>query len=90
MRIVNRAEFISMPAGTVFAKYEPCFFEHLQIKGESIIFENGDDYMYQDIVDATNHIGTADMYDVEYTQGSHIDNRRACIRAALTAAIGEK
>ena len=30
----------------------------------------------------------ADMYDVEYTQGSHIDNRRACIRAALTAAIG--
>lgn len=32
----------------------------------------------------------ADMYDVEYTQGSHIDNRRACIRAALTAAIGRE
>jgi len=24
----------------------------------------------------------ADMYDVEYTQGSHIDNRRACIKSS--------
>ncbi len=36
MKIVDRKTFLAMPPGTLFAKYEPCNFDVLQIKGESI------------------------------------------------------
>lgn len=36
MKIVNRQQFLEMPSGTVFAKYEPCVFGDLMIKGESL------------------------------------------------------
>lgn len=36
MRIVNRQTFLALPAGTVYAKYAPCWLESLHIKGESI------------------------------------------------------
>lgn len=32
----------------------------------------------------------ADMYDVEYIDGNNRDNRRACIKAALQAALEAK
>lgn len=32
MRIVDRQTFLGLPAGTVFAKYQPCAFDELQIK----------------------------------------------------------
>lgn len=32
MRIVDRKTFLALPAGTVYAKYEPCVFEELEIK----------------------------------------------------------
>lgn len=49
MKIVDRKMFIAMPEGVVFAKYEPCNFGDLCIKGESITWENGNDFYYQDI-----------------------------------------
>jgi hypothetical protein len=35
MKIVNRETFLNMPPNTVFAKYKPCFFDELCIKGET-------------------------------------------------------
>lgn len=48
MKIVDRKTFLAMPAGTVFAKYQPCYFEGLEIKGDSL----SNDYCFQQIVDA--------------------------------------
>lgn len=45
MRIVDRATFLALPPNTVFRKYSPCFFEDLEIKGETWT----DDYIYTDI-----------------------------------------
>jgi len=39
MKIVDRATFLAMPEGTVFAKYKPCVFEEWQIKGETGPFD---------------------------------------------------
>lgn len=36
MRIVRRKEFLRMPAGTVFQKYEPVNVQDMSIKGESL------------------------------------------------------
>jgi len=36
MLIVDRKTFMAMPAGTVFAKYEPCNFGELTIKEDTI------------------------------------------------------
>lgn len=49
MKIVNRETFLAMPPGTVFAKYEPCCFEALEIKAQTLA---SNDYCYQDIVSA--------------------------------------
>jgi hypothetical protein len=35
MRIVNRADFLALPAGTLFSDYSPGGFECISIKGES-------------------------------------------------------
>lgn len=35
MRIVNRKEFLALPSMTLYSKYAPCYFEDLQIKGET-------------------------------------------------------
>jgi hypothetical protein len=50
MKIINLDQFIALPAGTVFAKYKPCYFEDLCIKGDSILETK--DFFYQDIVGA--------------------------------------
>jgi hypothetical protein len=36
MKIVNRAAFLAMPAGTVFQKYSPCVFGDIEIKGDTL------------------------------------------------------
>lgn len=43
MRIVNRKDFLALPVGTIFSKYEPCIFEGLCIKEESRFFDGLDD-----------------------------------------------
>jgi len=54
MRIVNRGTFLSMPAGTVFSKYEPCVFGNLEIKGDSTVNSQGEliDFWSQDLAGA--------------------------------------
>lgn len=52
MKIVNRETFFSMPAGTVFAKYEPCVFGHVTIKGQTCEHDGRCfDYFEQPILD---------------------------------------
>lgn len=36
MKIVNLEAFRQMPSNTLFAKYEPCVFEELEIKGKTL------------------------------------------------------
>ena len=36
MKIVDRKTFLGLPAGTLFAKYEPCVFGDLEIKHDSL------------------------------------------------------
>lgn len=57
MRIVDRKTFLAMPAGTVFAKYAPCYFEALAIKGDTW----GDDFLVQWIADAIECTGSSDF-----------------------------
>lgn len=50
MKIVNREQFLKMPAGTLFSKYTHCIFEELLIKGETLRNINKtDDFYYQQI-----------------------------------------
>ena len=46
MRIVDRTTFLALPAGTVFAKYAPQYFDELAIKGET----SGPDFYVQQLV----------------------------------------
>lgn len=54
MKIVNRAEFLKLPAGTVYAKGEPWVFETICIKGESLSFGIGD-WFYLNPADIDAH-----------------------------------
>jgi hypothetical protein len=55
MRLYTRQEFLALPAGVVFAKYEPHSFGEWQIKGSTLQYN---DFNYQDFV----NINT-DFYD---------------------------
>lgn len=43
MRIVGRLEFLKMPPGTVFSKYQPRVFEEIAVKGETWWNDDEDD-----------------------------------------------
>lgn len=61
MKIVNRPEFLKLPPGTVYSKWEPCVFGELLIKGDTL--PNGNDWFYQSIADAIDHTGSSDFSD---------------------------
>lgn len=46
MRIVDRATFLSLPAGTVFAKFEPHVFGEVTIKEQTV----GNDFVEQGLL----------------------------------------
>ena len=48
MKLYNRQEFLALPAGVVFAKYEPHCFEQWQIKGDTV---TPNDFRYQPFID---------------------------------------
>jgi len=50
MKIINRKTFLTMPAGTIYAKFEPCIFGDICIKERSSTIT--DDWIYQDIIAA--------------------------------------
>lgn len=53
MRILNREQFLALPAGYVYAKYVPCMFESMSIKGDTIYHDGkAIDWFYQQIMDA--------------------------------------
>lgn len=41
MKIIDRKTFMSLPSGTVYAKYAPQYFQEICIKGDSIIGNDG-------------------------------------------------
>ena len=52
MRIVNLTEFLTMPVGTVFCKYQPCMFDDIQIfTGRSTVSESSIDFNFFDLFD---------------------------------------
>jgi len=60
MRVVNRSVFLSLPAGTIFCKFEPLIFGDLLIKGET----SSNDFMYQSIADAVDYENTDHFVDL--------------------------
>jgi hypothetical protein len=55
MKIVNRNQFMALPAETMYSTYEPCCFGPLYIKGDTIIHDGKPiDWCYQDIADAVD------------------------------------
>ncbi len=48
MKIVNLETFLSLPSGTIYSKYEPCCFDGLMMKGDSLMKTN--DFIYQNLI----------------------------------------
>lgn len=61
MKIVNRQAFLALPPGTLFSKFQPNFFEAMEIKGESWL--QSDDYLYQSIQDAIDSTSSSEFGD---------------------------
>lgn len=61
MRIVNLETFRSLPANTVFSKYEPCVFEGIAIKGDTWEF---DFLVTSNISDAVECSGTGEFGEI--------------------------
>ena len=66
MRIVNRAEFLTLPAGTVFAEWAPDFFGDLRVKTDSL----PNDWLYVSLVDAVD-ASNSDERDMRMRVAQH-------------------
>lgn len=60
MKIINKKEFLKLPANTVFSDYEPCNFGPLMIKGDNV----GNDYSEQQIADAIKCSDSGEFIDL--------------------------
>ncbi len=49
MKIINRTQFLAMPVGTLFSKYQPCYSDAFEIKGKTI---GNNDYYAQGIANS--------------------------------------
>ena len=64
MKLYHRKEFLELPPNTVFSKYEPQFFNGLEIKLETLPIEGsqwGGDFYSAQIVDGHGWNGHCDM-----------------------------
>lgn len=64
MKLYNRQEFLALPSGVVFAKYEPCCFDQWQIKGDTWL---PNDYLDQELTD---------LYDEHYEACLDFEEKR--------------
>lgn len=65
MRIIKADEFMRMPVGTVYSKYEPCIIGQFFIKDTTIQDGKGEniDFFYQDISDAIDCNGSDEFFE---------------------------
>ena len=59
MKIVDRKTFLSLPGEVLFSRYEPCVFDPLEIKGQTL--EN--DFLTTRINDAIDCIDSSEFID---------------------------
>jgi len=59
MKIVDFKEFLALPAGTVYMKYEPCVFEDLCVKEDSL---KNRDFLYSNITYDIDCNGSDDFF----------------------------
>ena len=62
MKIINRKEFMEMPAGTVFSYYHPCVFQGLYIK-DSAPEKGYPDFSMSDLIGAVENYSSEDFND---------------------------
>ncbi|EDW9825595.1 hypothetical protein GTR05_004824 [Salmonella enterica] len=69
MRIVNREQFLLLPANTLFSKYKPMVFGDIAIKGDTTA--SGGDYYYQAIADAVDSVSSDEMFKILVAATAH-------------------
>ena len=67
MRIVNRAEFLKLPIGTLYSEYQPCVSFGLMIKGGTIVDANEIhvDYYFIDLIGQIDYLNLMESNSVE-------------------------
>ena len=93
MKLYTREEFLRLPAGVVFAKYEPHSFGEWQIKGDTLTYN---DFNYQDFVNInTDFYGEhyEACLDFEEKKTANVDfydwRRDGCYEADMLFAVLE-
>lgn len=60
MKIINRKEFLNLPSGVIFSKYEPMIFGDICIKGETL----HNDFYCQRIKDSIDCNDSNEFHDI--------------------------
>lgn len=59
MRVVNRKEFLEMPPGTLYRKFEPVVFDELSVKLETL---KTNDWVYIDLTEPDTYDEFSEFY----------------------------
>ena len=65
MKIISNKEFLNMPNGTLFSKFNPCVFDTLSIKRDTIYNSDGlpIDYYYTNLIGNVASNSTDILFD---------------------------
>lgn len=66
MKILNKEDFLKLPKGVLYAKYEPCIFEDIQIKGETL---TESDWVFSTLLEVGT-LNTLEAMDVALIKGT--------------------
>jgi len=74
MRILNRKQFLAMPSGTIYSRYEPIVSRDLEVKRDTL--DNGDDWFYVSFIgspECENEAGDVEAYEKMLTEDVPIE-----------------
>lgn len=95
MKIVNLEQFRELPSGTLFMKYEPCVFEDLCAKGDTLEH----DWLYENIAysiectssdDFGNKLNDAEEQGISLAMDFDSTGRDGCFDDSQLFAVYEK
>lgn len=74
MKIVTREEFLKLPEGTLYSKYQPCVADEIHIKGETWM----GDFCCVDISNSASFLSSSDVsepvnLETPYRDGCALD-----------------
>lgn len=87
MKVFTKAEFLKLPAGVLFSNYEPCVFNGLYIKGDSL---GSSDFYEEQLIGNLQDYNVVKYDDKEFVLEFGVEGREGLFEDDALYAVYEE